>query len=204
MRNPLPETTQPIGNRSPPTAHGVTPGSLHTGLAAGWIPVGISTRDQSWGAAALPQPCSLHSGQISWCGQGRGHDKPSIAWVASSSPGADTMPVVCTRAALAGEFCHKRQRDPQKAALFPSSASGKGTGRASAGCSSARPTTQLPGLGMLAEGDWLCHSRAQGLCVDQGSAPHTPITPQGYPRSCPCHWWLPGSPQRGSAQTGHC
>lgn len=65
-----------------------------------------------------------------------------------------------------------------------------------------RPTSQ--GLGMLAEGDWLCHRRAQGLCVSQGSPPHTPITPQGHPRSCPCHWWLPGSPQRGSAQTGHC
>lgn len=47
--------------------------------------MGISTRDRSWGAAALPQPCSLLWGRSARTGKGRGHDSPCIAWVASSS-----------------------------------------------------------------------------------------------------------------------
>lgn len=106
------------------------------------------------------------------------------------------------RAALSGEFCHRRQRDPQKAALFPSGASGKGVDRASAGCGSAGcswhlPTTHLPGAGHAGRGGLALPQEGTGpVCVSRLSPSH-PHHSTGTPTELPLSLVAPReSPER--------
>lgn len=90
-------------------------------------------------------------------------------------------------AALSGEFCHRRQRDPQKAALFPSGASGKGADRASAGCNSAGCSWHPPGPSSQGS---TCWQRGTGsatggsrACAWIKTPPHSTGTPTELPLS---------------------
>lgn len=201
----MPEIHNPCGTRSPaqPRVFLCGPSTLAL-LQDGAL----------WGSAQrlelLPSPSPAACSWGRSVGAGRTEaTTPALPERPLPHTGADVLPAVHTSGLhCQGSFATGDRGTLRKQLYFLVVPLGKEQtglvrGAAVLGAAGTHPGPSSQGS-MCWQKDWLCHRREQGLCVGQDSPPQAPLTPQGHPRSCPCHWWLPGSPQRGSAQTGHC